>query len=376
MSNPRYKKVILSVTNDMVIDQRVHRIATTLAENGVYVLVMGRKLKANPDFSDRKYKVRLLKLPFNKGFLFYLTYNIWLFWYLLLSKFDALVANDLDSLPANYLAAKCRRKTLIFDSHEYFPEVPEVIHRKTVQRVWLLVEKWMVPGSKYRYTVCQSIADLYKEKYGLQFDVVRNLPLSKNVAETIESVEKVGEIKTIIYQGALNVGRGIELMINVMKHLDNTVLIIIGGGPIEEALRQKASSPELINKVKVLGRMPFSELHAYTSKADLGFSLEENLGLNYYFALPNKLFDYIQAGIPVITSDFPEMKAIVEGYNIGQTTAERNPERLALLINQMLNDEPQRLIWKENARRAADELCWEKEREILLKIYRSAGIIE
>jgi glycosyltransferase involved in cell wall biosynthesis len=368
-------RIVLSVTNDMVIDQRVHRIATTLAENGADVLVVGRKINIFPDFSDRTYKVKLLELPFKKGFLFYLTYNIWLFFFLLFKKIDGLVSNDLDTLPANYLVAKIRRVTLFFDSHEYFPEVPEVIHRKSVQRIWLAIEKLMVPVSDYRYTVCQSIANLYAQKYGLQFEVVRNLPNRKNNNIENKLLINSSNKKVILYQGALNVGRGIELMMDVVKYLDNVVLYIAGSGPIEIALRQKASDPELVGKVKVLGRIPLNELHNYTQMADLGFSLEENLGLNYYYALPNKLFDYIQAGIPVITSDFPEMKAVVENYNVGITTNERDPEKLAVVIKEMLFNDDKTSQWKLNAAIAANELCWEKERCRLISIYQKAGII-
>jgi glycosyltransferase involved in cell wall biosynthesis len=370
----KIKKIILSVTNDMVIDQRVHRIATTLVENGVDVLVVGRKMFITPDFSDRIYKVKLLKLPFKKGFQFYLTYNIWLFFFLLFKRLDALVANDLDTLPANYFASKIKRVPLIFDSHEYFPEVPEVVKRRGVKRVWLAIEKWMVPYAKYRYTVCKSIAELYKEKYNLQFEVVRNLPFKKDINIVFESISNLSNKKIIIYQGAINVGRGIELMMDTIKYLDNVELKIAGTGPMDSAIRQKATEPELEDKVQILGRLPFKELHKYTVSADLGFSLEENLGLNYFFALPNKLFDYIQAGIPVITSDFPEMKAIVEKYNIGITTNERDPMKLAIVINEMLNNTEQMSTWKENAKIASEELCWEKEREVLITIYQNAGL--
>jgi glycosyltransferase involved in cell wall biosynthesis len=369
-------RIIISVTNDLVSDQRVNRVAVTLREAGADVLLVGRVLKNSPALDSRIYKMHRMPIPFNKGFLFYACYNLWLFVYLIFHKADGLVANDLDTLPANYLAAKLKRVPLIFDSHEYFPEVPEVIHRKLVQTFWLRIEKMIVPKLKFNYTVCQSIANIYKNKYNSSFSVVRNLPLrkSKVITNSTPNLNIEGKF-VIIYQGALNVGRGIELVMKSMKYLENTILVIAGEGDISETLHFKAKESGLENKIIFLGRLPLNELHNYTIQAHLGFSLEENRGLNYFYALPNKLFDYIQAGVPVITSDFPEMAAIVKTFNIGQTTLEQNPEKLAIIIQNMLTNHDLRAIWKENLKMAAEQLCWEKEKIVLVNIYKETGLI-
>lgn len=322
------KKIIISVTNDLVSDQRVHRTASTLHESGANVLLVGRLLKGSPPLPERPYNLHRMKVPFKKGFLFYKTYNIWLFFYLLFHKSDGLLSNDLDTLPANFLISKIKSIPLVFDSHELFTEVPELVNRPFVKKIWVIIEKLFLPKIKFGFTVCNSIAEIYKNKYKIELRVVRNLPFkfyaNHNTTEFFDRNKKI-----IIYQGSLNIGRGIELVIDTMKYLDDFLFLIAGEGDISKQLRDRVKQFGLEEKINFLGRIPVSELYKYTMQANLGISLEENLGLNYYYALPNKLFDYIQAGVPVLTSDFPEMSVIVKKYNIGFTTNERKSGKIS-----------------------------------------------
>jgi glycosyltransferase involved in cell wall biosynthesis len=355
----------LSVTNDVVTDQRVHRMATTLVEEGYQVHVVGRRLLHSYDFSQRPYQVHLLSIPFKKGFLFYACYNLWLFIFLLGRKTNILIANDLDTLMPNYFVAKLKKIPLLFDSHEYFPEVPELVNRRWVKKVWQTIEKIFVPRLQYCYTVCDSIAGIYYNQYRVVFETIRNLPVRK---ERISQSPLNQTTKNIIYQGALNVGRGIEKVIDAMAFLPDAHFYIIGSGDIEAELRFRAQQSPANERIHFTGRIPFENLHVYTCGADLGISLEEPLGLNYYYALPNKLFDYIQAEVPVIVSEFPEMKKIVDTYQIGIATSENDPKALAKIIRDALENTEKRTIWKENLKKAADELCWEKEKNKLISI--------
>ena len=117
-----------------------------------------------------------------------------------------------------------------------------------------------------------------------------------------------------------------------------------------------------------LGHRPFHELQQFTASASLGISLEENIGLNYFYALPNKLFNYIQARIPVLVSDFPEMSRVIDEYGIGLKLAERDPELIARTVDRMIRDRGARESWLENIEKAAGELCWEKEVKILREV--------
>ncbi|MDR0798905.1 MAG: glycosyltransferase, partial [Dysgonamonadaceae bacterium] len=145
-------RITLSVTNDLVTDQRVHKVCTTLLQHGYEVKSVGRRLRNSPDL-QRPYATRRMRLLFNKGFLFYAEFNLRLFWYLLFDRTDLYLANDTDTLLANYLASKLRRKPLVFDAHEMFPEVPEVIHRKKVHAVWQGLEDFLFPKLTHAYTV-------------------------------------------------------------------------------------------------------------------------------------------------------------------------------------------------------------------------------
>ena len=364
------KKIIISVTNDLVTDNRVHKVCSSLFQNGFNVLLVGRKLSDSNKIS-REYRTYRFILMFRKGFLFYAEYNIRLFFFLLFRKADLFLANDLDTLPANYLCSKIRGKGLVYDSHEYFTEVPELINRKTVHRIWMWIERHTVPHVKNAYTVCQSLADDYYIKYQTRFSVIRNLPLLNTKVVNYDSINIPKDKKIIIYQGALNIGRGIEYVISSMKYLYNAIFIIVGNGDIENQLKVLTKKEGVEEKVLFLGTIPLEQLSSVTKLAHLGVSLEENLGLNYYYSLPNKIFDYIKACIPVLSSDFPEQKKVVEGFQVGEVSDERNPEKLAQIIHIMLTDEVKRDRWKNNLTKASEELCWEKEEKLLLEFFRN-----
>lgn len=307
-----------------------------------------------------------MHLFFTKGACFYAEYNFRLFLLLLFRKTDVLLANDLDALTANYLASKIKRIELVYDSHEYFTEVPELIGRPRVKRIWEWLEKKMLPNLTHCYTVCDSIAKVYNKKYGTSFQVVRNIPISKI---TTEVAEKENQQKIILYQGAVNIGRGLEQAIKAMHFIENTQLVIAGDGDIKEQLEELVRTEKLDNKVRFTGRLSIEELAKLTPTADLGLSIEEDLGLNYRFALPNKLFDYIRAGVPVLASNLPEMKAIVEKYKIGAISNSHDAKKLAESINDALNNSDKRKTWKANLVRASKELTWENEEKVLKGVF-------
>jgi glycosyltransferase involved in cell wall biosynthesis len=358
------KQVIIAVTNDLVTDQRVSRIADTLLEEGYKITLVGRILPHSASL-NRNYPIKRFKLLFSKGVLFYATYNIRLFFYLMVTRFDAVLSNDLDTLLASYMASKVKGKCVIYDSHEYFTEVPELVNRKFQQRAWESIERLIVPKLTYAYTVSGSIAAAYKKKYGTGFQVIRNLPTKKNFNEQVKE-------NILLYQGALNKGRGIELMIKTMKFLPDYKLWIAGAGDIENELHALVTELHFEDTVIFLGRIPAQELYNYTIKAKLGLSFEEDLGLNYRYALPNKLFDYIQARIPVLVSDLPEMKLIVKKYKIGALLESKEPKVIANQINTLLNNSKEMELYQSNLKIAAQELCWENEKQKLLPIFDKA----
>ena len=368
--------IYIAVINDLVTDQRVHRTASVLHSAGTKVCLVGRKLPESPDPGERPYQTFRLKLLFKKGFLFYAFFNVRLLLYLLTrKKTDIIVANDLDTLPSCFLASKLRRAKLVYDSHEFFTEVPELEGRGFVKFFWGFIEKLLVPRLKLAYTVNDSIAGIYSEKYGTYFHVVRNIPSMSIAAVSFRLPDEAEGKKIVIYQGAVNKGRGIEQVILAVKSLENVIFIIAGNGDVMSDIRNIVRQENLDRKVLMTGRIKPEELLSLTSQAHLGVSCELNMGLNYYYALPNKLFSYIHAGIPVLTTSFPEMKNIVETYDVGMTIDDpEDTETLRRMIHTMLHDEKMRLVWKKNTVKAAAELSWECEQKRLQNIYNRVGI--
>ena len=358
------KRVIVSVTNDISTDQRVAKVCATLMQNNFEVLLIGRKLKSSIPLK-RAFKTKRFNLLFNAGFLFYAEYNFRLFCYLLFTKKDILLANDLDTLLPNYLISKLQNKKIVFDSHELFPEIPELVHRPKVKKVWLALEKHILPKLKNNYTVCNSIAEFYKNKYQSNFRTIKNLPSKKEVKKGAFSFDTKGE-KIILYQGALNVGRGIELMIETMHFLQNHLLVLIGSGDISKSLKNKVSEENLNDKVFFLGKINPETLHKLTPLADLGLSLEEDLGLNYRFALPNKIFDYIQGEVPILVSNLPEMSKVISAYKVGEIVKNRTPEKLAKQIKEVLEKE-----YTKELKLAKTVLIWEQQEEKLIAIFNN-----
>ena len=363
-------RVTVSVTNDLVTDQRVHRVCTTLMQNGYEVKLVGRRLRKSKSIM-RAYCTVRMNLLFNRSFLFYAEYNISLFFYLLFEKTDIYLSNDTDTLLANYLASVIRRKPLVFDAHEIFPEVPEITDKIWVKKVWTTIEDYIFPRLKNTYTVCESIAKYYNEKYKMNMQVVRNIPLKRTKPVRLFSrtspIDAKGK-KVILYQGAVNLGRGIEWMIEAMPLLDNFVFYVIGDGDILKELKEKVNKMHLTDKVIFVGKIPFENLSEYTVRADIGINLLENWGLSYYYSLPNRIFDYIREGVPILASDFPEIRKIITRYNIGMLVNNLDPHHLATTTKRLALKGRNRT----NFATANAELCWENESPVLLKVMKDA----
>lgn len=360
------KKIIVCVTSDLATDNRVDKVCTTLHNMGFEVMLVGRRLGDSPSLAPRPYVAKRMRLLFTRGFLFYTEYNIRLFFLLLFNRGNLILANDLDTLPSAFFASKLKGKPLIYDSHEYYTEAPELIDHRKIKRFWQRLEKYMIPKVNAAYTVCHSIADVYSQLYHIPFRVVRNVPHSAN--SKLTGVDIPAKKPFIIYQGVLNVGRGLEETIRAMQFLPEASLLIAGSGSIEKELRTLAETLPVKN-IFFSGRILFDELRLITPHASLGISLEKDLGLNYHFALPNKLFDYIQAEIPVVVSNLPEMKRVVNEYNIGLIASSHNAEKLAETLRKALFDESLRKPWLQNLKTAAAELTWENEEKIVREIF-------
>ena len=371
----KQKKAIVSVTNDLYTDQRVHKVCLFLESQGFSVILVGRKRKSSVELQTRTYSIKRFNLFFDKGAKFYAEYNFRLFWYLIFRKVDVLVANDLDTLLANYSVSKFKPfSRLVYDSHEYFTEVPELIHRKKVKQIWETIEAWIFPKLKTIYTVNSSIAKLYADKYQKEIKVVRNISPSWEPVN-LKSKKELGipENKNlIILQGAgINIDRGAEEAIQAMTLVENTVLMIVGDGDVVFQLKTYIIDNQLVDKVLFFDKRPYNEMMNFTYYADLGLTLDKPTNINYRYSLPNKVFDYIQAETPIIGTNLIEISKILSEYGVGEIIEEFTPENLALLINSIFSSESKLANLKANCSKARKVLNWESEIEILKEIYSS-----
>ncbi len=368
------KIVYVSVVSDLVTDQRVHRTSQSLSRKGLKVILVGRQMKSSLALKPREYRTHRFKLFFETGALFYANYNLRLFFFLLFRKVDILLANDLDTLAANYLISVIKGVPLVYDSHEYFTGVPELANRPKIRGVWKWLERRILPKLKYMYTVNSSIAGLYHEEYGINPKVIRNLPLKQTQRKIERTRQDLGlpvDKKMLLFQGAgINIQRGAEEILETMQYLHDCFLVFVGGGDVIEILKKEAIALDLSSKIFFFPKMPLEELREFTVLADLGLSLDKDTNVNYRYSLPNKIFDYIQAGVPVMASDLPEIRKVLDNYNIGKLISSHDPQILASEIQDFFNDAPRLALWKENLKFAAEELCWEKEEKILLDLFK------
>jgi len=370
------KRAIVSVTNDLFTDQRVNRTCLLLYELGYEVVLVGRKKINSPVLKGRKYNTKRFKLLFEKGFLFYATYNITLFFYLLFKKVDLLVSNDLDTLLPNFLTHKIKGVPLVYDSHEYFLGVPEIQNRKLVKKTWAAVEKFCFPHIENIFTVNASIAALYKEKYGKLVKVMRNISSPPEI-EKLRDRTSLGmptDKKIVVLQGAgINIDRGGEEALLAMLPeygLENTVLYIIGDGDAVPSLKRMAEDNHLKEKVFFLPKQNYEDLFHYTANADLGLTLDKDTNMNYRYSLPNKVFDYIHAQIPILGSSLIEVKRVIENYDIGLITPSHEPKDIANCISAMLSDEKKYGIWKKNLKIASQKLTWDNEKKEIENVFK------
>lgn len=356
-------KILVSVFSNLGTDQRVEKVCRTLHDQGFEIMLIGNDWNGLP-LIERPYAFKRLQLNSKVLRYAYGEFN-WKLYHELLKNADKdtiLLSNDLDSLLPNYLVSKKLGIPLVFDSHEIYTEMPS-IQGRWVQHIWRLLERRIVPRLKYMMTASESYADWFVKTYKIPKPVtVQNFP-RKTTQPTYIPHEK----KILIYQGAINPSRGLDKLIPVMKRIDNAELWIAGEGPRKEEYIRLTKNLVLEDTVKFLGNIPPEKLREITARADVGFSIEENNGLSYYYSLPNKIADYIQARVPVITTDFPEPDKIIKKFGVGVSIKNHTEEELCAKITEVLHKGRQAYL--DELETASHRLCWENEVPKLIQVF-------
>lgn len=365
-------RIVVSVSNDLVTDQRVYKVCNTLYNEGYDILLIGRKFKNSLELK-RPYKVDRFKLVFRKKIWFYAEFNIRLFFKLLFIKKDILLANDLDTLLPNYIISKIFNIKLVYDSHELFTEVPELTRRPVIRKFWLLIEKWIFPKLKNVITVNDEIARIFHQKYKVPIQVIRNIAnriypliIDENLAKNVKKGSKM-----LIIQGSINIDRGVEEAVEMMQYLENFILYIIGYGDVMDNIKRMIKDLLLENKVVVIDKLPYQELTQYTRIADLGLSLDKGTNLNYELSLPNKIFDFIQCQVPIMASSRKLVAEFIESNQIGLVFDDHDPKKMAEIVNSIFQNKERYIIWKDNLQQVAKIYNWEAESQHLIEIYKN-----
>ncbi|MBC7946813.1 MAG: glycosyltransferase [Chitinophagaceae bacterium] len=342
----------------------MHRICTSLAENGYSVTLVGRKLPSSLPLRKEKFDLVRLNCFFHKGKLFYAEYNFRLFFHLLSSRMDAICAIDLDTIMPSLIVSKLRRIPRVYDAHELFTGLKEVATRPAIRKFWTAIEKIAVPRYKLGYTVSQSIAEEFQRRYGVCYAVVRNMSRLREAAIVPSSK------RLLLYQGAVNEARAFEQLIPAMRNIDCR-LMICGDGNFMPQLKELIRINGVEDKVDLTGMLSPEELWTVSQKAYIGLAVAENTGINQYLALPNKFFDYIHAGLPQVTMNFPEYSRINSQFEVAVLVNEATPEVIALAVNNLLHDTVLYERLRQNCLHARQVLNWQQEEKGLLDFYQS-----
>ena len=356
--------IFFTVTTDLTYDQRMIRICTSLANAGYDVTLVGRKMNASLSLSPQPFKQKRLFCFFEIGKLFYAEYNIRLFFYLLIKKMDCIGAIDLDTILPCYFISKFKKVKRVYDAHELFCEMKEIATRPSIYKIWKKIERYTVPKFTQGYTVNQPIADEFKKMYGVNYEVIRNIALLREI--NIKEKEE----KLILYQGAVNEGRSFETLIPAMKYVD-CKLIICGDGNFMQQAQQLVLKNGLQDKVIFKGKVKPDELRAITQQAYIGVTLFDDRGLSNYYSLANRFFDYLHAGIPQLCVNYPVYKEINDKYHIAALTDDISEKKIASLLNNLLANEVEYNMLQQNCLKAREELNWQEEEKKLFQFYKN-----
>jgi glycosyltransferase involved in cell wall biosynthesis len=324
---------------------------------------VGTKRSSSPALLARPYHQTRLTTWFKKGGSFYAEYNCRLFFFLLFTKADLFCCIDLDTIIPVWLVSVIRNKKRVYDAHEYFSQQKEIVTRPRVYTLWHWIEKKFVPFFPNGYTVGDKIAAAFRSNYQVDYAVIRNMPLLKPLPSINQKKNKY-----ILYQGAVNEARGIEYLVPSMKYVD-AMLLIYGDGNYIDQIKHCIKSNNLSDKVFLKGKLLPMELDSVTCGAYIGVNLVENIGLNQYFSLANKFFDYIHHLVPQVTMDYPEYKTINEQYEVALLIRNLEPQVIADNLNQLLNDEVLYEKIRQNCIKARKQLNWQQEEKKLVFFY-------
>ncbi|MEC8032417.1 MAG: glycosyltransferase [Bacteroidota bacterium] len=365
----------VAITNNYKYDQRVQKVVRYLVSLGYHINVIGRNFPVlsqenidaiHSDLHD-SVSIDLLSLKYSQGWRFYLEYN-WKLWrHIRKQHYDVYLANDLDTILGVYHGSM-RHAKRIFDAHEWFEEVDELQTKPFVRWVWKTIANRYIPKFTYCYTVNQWLADTFSRAYSKDFAVVRNIPASRDIEESLPlALQEALPKKFILYQGVINSGRGLDKVISAWRK-DLPHLVIAGYGDEVDQLKRLAHQQGKSDQIIWLGRITPNLLPSITQKAQLGLHLLDIASKNYRYSLANKCFEYMHAGIPMLTVNTPIHEMLYEKAPYFLMLDDLHPEQIVQGIQRCLSAESQQVM-RQAAHKAKENFTWTNECKQLEAMY-------
>jgi len=346
-------------------DSRITNLSRSLKEDGCKVSVISFDwLIADKNYFDDEVKVFKLK----KGkisLFFYLSFAGILIRELLRTKADIFFAEDIYTLPFVFIVAKLKRARVYYNSREIYAFIGGLRNRPYLQSLIRSIEKIFITKVDLVLTTGWMDSEYLEKSFGINNTlVIRNIPAYQAPTNKVDFRKLYGLKESsviLLYQGVLLEGRGVPNILRSMAKIPDTVLIVVGDGEQKENFLKLAGSLGIKERVIFTGMINQKELINYTAGADIGLVLIENISLSYYYALPNKLFEYIMAGLPLLSSDLPQMKEIIEKYNVGESIAIKDDVTIVNVIKKWIKDPDLLAVYSKNCNSAALQLNWQEE---------------
>jgi len=352
----------MTVLDDLRRDPRVWKEVASLRNAGYDVSIIGVKGKGLPNY-EKKVGIEVFRCfagwHSRASPLFY---TIFATPRAVAIKPQIYHSHDLSTLLVGFIGAKINNAKLIYDSHELCVEMSHGIKKV----MWRLLEQILIKQCNFVLTVNESIAKELANRYNAKMPTV----LLNAVPYKKLPKKKKNSPYRIVYEGIYAKDRNLDKIVEAVLHIRNGVLVFIGEGAEEHSLKKLRDKLEINEKVSFLKPIPREELIPFISSCDIGLAIYSKNSLNNFYATPNKLFEYIMAGIPIIGSNFPEMKNIIEGEGIGLTVDPDNPKEIASCINKLIEDKSLYDKMQKKLERARQKYNWEREEKKLVELYR------
>lgn len=346
------------------------RICTTLVSLGHSVLLLGREKKDSKPLENHAFEQFRLPCVFQKGKLFYLEYQLRLWWFLAFSNPDLVYSVDLDSVMPAYFWRRIKTWKWFIDCHEWFPFVPEVERRKWVQRVWLWVENVSLKNADIVITVGEAIAEQLHQNYGINVHVLRNMPIKRAIPSHSNTTDwSLPTEPFILYQGAVNEGRGLERLVRIVSQLPYH-LVIAGTGDLLEELKHEVTLRNAHDKIHFLGFVSPQVLPELTRRAHIGYNVSEPVSKSYELSLNNKFFDYVHAQLPSIINDFVEYRSLCSEFQVGLLVPNED-HAIVQALDQLMNQKEVYAHLQNQCKKAIEVWNWQNESQRLNFVFQT-----